>query len=82
VRASLVPHPDEQERSVRAADFMTADVVTTTPGTPVREATRLLLSRRVAALPVVEDGRLVGIVSELDLLRDRVTGDPRAHVRR
>lgn len=68
-------------RSVRAADFMTADVVTTTPQASVRAATRLLLDRRISALPVVDDGgSLVGIVSELDLLRLRVAPDPRAHL--
>lgn len=66
---------------MRAADFMTTPVVTTTPHETVREATRKLLDRRIAALPVVgEDGRLVGIVSELDLLRERVPADPRAHL--
>lgn len=60
---------------------MTAEVVTTRPDAPVREATRVLLEHRVAALPVVDDdGRLVGIVSELDLLRDRLISDPRSHV--
>lgn len=60
---------------------MTAEVVTTRADAPVREATRVLLEHRVAALPVVDDdGRLVGIVSELDLLRDRLVSDPRSHV--
>jgi CBS domain-containing protein len=66
---------------VPAADFMTTPVVTTSPGASVRDATRRLLEHRIAALPVVdEQGRLVGIVSELDLLRERVTADPRAHL--
>ena len=66
---------------MRAADFMTADVVTTTPQESVKAVTQRLLERRVAALPVVDDaGRLVGIVSELDMLRLRVPGDPRAHL--
>lgn len=60
---------------------MTVQVVTTHADAPVREATRVLLEHRVAALPVVDDdGRLVGIVSELDLLRDRLVSDPRSHV--
>jgi CBS-domain-containing membrane protein len=58
---------------VRATDFMTTDVVTTTPEATVTDTTRQLLEHRVAALPVVEGDRvLVGIVSELDLLRERV----------
>ena len=67
---------------MRAAEFMTGDVVTTRPSESVKAATRLLLERRVAALPVVDDeGRLVGILSEVDVLRERVPADPRAHAR-
>ena len=67
---------------MRAAEFMTTDVVTTRPSASVKAATQLLLQRRIAALPVVDDeGRLVGILSELDVLRERVPADPRAHVR-
>ena len=35
-----------------------------------------------AALPVVDDDRLVGIVAEADVLRDRAPPDPRLHLRR
>jgi CBS domain-containing protein len=60
---------------------MTTPVVTTSPRESVRDATRRLLEHRIAALPVVDgDGVLLGIVSELDLLRERVTADPRAHL--
>jgi acetoin utilization protein AcuB len=34
----------------------------------VREAARLLRERKIGALPVVEDGRLVGVVSTSDML--------------
>lgn len=36
--------------------------------TPVREAVRLLADRRIGALPIVEDGRIVGIFSERDVV--------------
>jgi CBS domain-containing protein len=50
-------------------DVMTKDVVTVREGTPYRDIVDLLLSRRVSALPVVDDrGRLAGLVSEADLL--------------
>lgn len=66
---------------MKAPDFMTADVITATGDMSVREATRRVLHHRVAALPVVDDGRLIGIVSELDLLRGRLPVDPRARAR-
>ena len=53
-----------------AMDIMTRDVVTVSPETDVRDVARLMLERRVSAVPVVqEDGALVGSVSEGDLMR-------------
>lgn len=66
---------------MRAEEIMTTDLITTVPETSVLDATRLVLRHRVAALPVLDrDGELVGIVSELDLMRHRVQADPRAHL--
>lgn len=48
---------------------MTEPVITITPDTPVREAARLLRERKIGALPVVEDGRLIGIISNFDVLQ-------------
>jgi CBS domain-containing protein len=48
---------------------MTTEVVTARPSTPFQELVDLLQRKRISALPVVDqDGRLVGIVSEADLL--------------
>lgn len=48
---------------------MTRNPYTVTPSTPLRDAVKLLVDRRFSALPVVESGRLVGIVSGTDMLR-------------
>jgi len=53
-----------------ARDVMTSSPITVAPDTPVTEVATLLLEKRISAVPVVEaDGRIVGIVSEGDLLR-------------
>lgn len=49
--------------------FMTRAVVTVAPGLPVEDAARLMLSEQISALPVTEEGRLIGIVTETDVLR-------------
>src|SRR5215212_12209142 len=56
---------------------MTAPVITTTPDTPIRDIASLLLEHRISGLPVVENGRVVGIVSEGDLLRRAEIGTER-----
>ena len=53
-------------RSVR--DVMTTPLISVSPYTPVREVVRLLQSHRIKRLPVVLEGKLVGIISRTDLL--------------
>jgi CBS domain-containing protein len=48
-------------------DVMTNEVVTAGAATPFKELVRLLGAHRISALPVVEGGRLLGVVSEADL---------------
>ncbi len=47
---------------------MTPNPITVTPTTPVLDAARLMRDRKIGGLPVVEADRLVGIVTETDLL--------------
>ena len=67
---------------MQVSEVMTHQVVTVEPGTTVRSAAEVMAERGFAALPVVDGGRLVGIVAEADLLRDRLSDDPRLHLRR
>jgi CBS domain-containing protein len=68
---------------VQARDVMTREVVTVGPDTPVKYAAEVMAERGFAALPVIDnDERLVGIVAEADVLRNRLPADPRLHVRR
>jgi acetoin utilization protein AcuB len=64
-------------------EVMTWGAITVEPSADVRAAARLLHERKVGALPVVQDGRLVGILTERDLLRafERLAGDRVAGVR-
>ena len=63
---------------MRAADLMTKDVVMVDEDASVEEAAALMLRHRVSALPVIErTGKLVGIVSEGDLMRRAELGTER-----
>jgi CBS domain-containing protein len=63
-------------------EVMSSPVVTVGPRTPVKQAVRLLDEHRITSMPVVdEEGRLVGVVSEADVLRDALPPDRRAHDR-
>jgi CBS domain-containing protein len=59
---------------MKAADIMTAPAVTVTPQTTLGEVAVLLAERGISAVPVVEEDRLVGIVSEADLLHRHEIG--------
>lgn len=48
---------------------MTRRVLTVAPEEPLAEAVRQMLEHKIGALPVVEHGRLVGIITEIDVLR-------------
>lgn len=58
-----------KSHATRARDIMTRDVVCVTPGTPVAQIAALLEKRGVKRVPVLEHGRLAGIVSRSDLVR-------------
>lgn len=48
---------------------MTRDPMTVSPDTSLRAAVQVFVERKYGALPVVEDGRLVGILTESDVMR-------------
>ncbi|GAA2208079.1 CBS domain-containing protein [Nonomuraea monospora] len=62
-------------------EVMSSPAITVRRTDPVRRAIRTLYANNITAAPVVDDsGRLVGVVSELDLLRGEFEPDPRATV--
>jgi CBS domain-containing protein len=56
-------------KTVVVKEVMTEEVLTIDPGADVKEAARLLIEHKIGCLPVVENGKLVGLVTETDLLR-------------
>ena len=63
---------------MQAQDIMTTNVITVQPDTSVQYIAKRLIENRISAVPVVgDDGRLVGIVSEGDLMRRSESGTER-----
>jgi CBS domain-containing protein len=58
-----------------AADMMTEDPITIEPSATVEEAARVISRSKHNRLPVVEHGRLVGVVTRVDVL-DALTNEP------
>ena len=71
--SSMLQMSREAERNwlatVPVRSVMSPTVFVIAPEMSVREAVELMLARRVGCLPVIEHGRLVGLVSESDCLR-------------
>jgi len=49
-------------------EIMTRDIITVTSDTTTESAARTLFTQRISGMPVVEDGRLVGLVTEYDII--------------
>jgi CBS domain-containing protein len=53
---------------MRITEVMTTDVATVAPDSELREVAELLVRRHISGVPVVENGRVIGVVSEQDIL--------------
>jgi CBS domain-containing protein len=53
---------------IRVGEVMTRNVATAWPEWSIRQAVDLMLEKKIGCLPVVADGRLVGLLSESDCL--------------
>ena len=69
VRRSTLSEAQPYPSSVTARDLMKTEVDTVTPSTSALAAVRRMIDRKYGCLPVVDDGRVAGIVTESDFLR-------------
>lgn len=61
--------PDEIKKTMSLKDIMVSNVVTVGPNHGIKEAVELMRAHKVGSLPVVSDKKLVGILTEHDLIR-------------
>ncbi|WP_300513384.1 CBS domain-containing protein [Aliiroseovarius sp.] len=69
-----------RERGQHLRDIMTRHVTTVTPATPVGQIARVLEKNKIKRVPVVEGGKLIGIVSRANLLQ-ALAAQPVVHLR-
>ncbi len=50
-------------------EIMTRNPITITPEMTIRDAARLMLEHKIGGLPVIENGKLIGIITESDIFR-------------
>lgn len=67
-RTDLQAHQTYLDQT-RAEQIMSRGVVTVSSATPMRQAVAILVEKKFGALPVVDDGKLVGILSQIDALK-------------
>ncbi len=75
LRRGQIVEAERRAEGTVARDVMTSPVVTVEPDTPLREVAALMTRRQINRLPVVQEGRVVGIVSRADVLRALVRSD-------
>jgi acetoin utilization protein AcuB len=56
-------------RKIKIEEIMTHDVVTVTDTTPLEEAARIMADSKISGLPVLQDKKLVGLITETDLFK-------------
>ena len=54
---------------ITVGEIMTTDVITVSEHTPLEEAARIMADNKIGGLPVMRDGKLVGIITESDLFK-------------
>ena len=59
---------DEEEKKMKVKDLMTKNVITFTPDLTIKEAMEILIKNNIGGAPVVQNGKLVGIITQRDIL--------------
>src|SRR5438045_7637551 len=63
----------KRSRETKVAEIMSSDVTVTNPREPVEKCLRLMTDKHIRHLPVVEDDKVVGVISLGDLVKHVIT---------
>ena len=81
--AKLLMGPEERDTEYvtqqdrKVGDIMTRDVVSAAPETSISESAALLVHHRIKRVPIIQDGRVVGIVSRANIVEALAGSDMR-----
>src|SRR6266480_2943727 len=56
-------------KTIKIKEVMTEDVITIAPETTIKDAARTMIDKKIGCLPVVENEKLIGLLTETDILR-------------
>jgi diguanylate cyclase (GGDEF)-like protein len=73
--AHHVAQGPDRGAGIRVGQIMTDRVVSCSPGTPAGEARRIMVAHRIRHLPLVQNGRVVGILSARDIMSRQLRED-------
>ncbi len=68
-----------RDLSHTVGEYMARNIVSVTPRTHLEDVARLMLEHKIGGLPVIDDGKLVGIITESDIFRIFVRMSLQAH---
>jgi CBS domain-containing protein len=69
VSEKLLEESYQEGCSLEARDMMTKRVITASPDTPIENLAEIMVRKRINRIPIIDEGKLVGIVSRADILR-------------
>ena len=70
--AKKVGARERQPRDTRVGEVMSQDLITVSPDQSVNEVMAIMTEKRIRHIPVFEDGRLVGLISIGDVVKDMI----------
>jgi acetoin utilization protein AcuB len=66
------PSPGVMKRQHSVEQVMVSPALTVSPDYPLEEAARLMVAHKIGSLPVVHEGKLIGIITETDIFKEFV----------